>query len=220
MGLPAFQQVETGPSTFVRPLYDARFRRLVGAEAWQALPELVRARFAKRLQGSTAALYQGRVVETRMSRTGWLLTQFCRLFGAPLPLHRAADVPATVCVTEDPASGGQCWTRIYGCRSGLPQVIRSAKMFAGPTGLEEHLGWGIGMALRVVPEEHGLLFVSDHYFVRWAGVRLRLPRWLGPGRTEVRHRDRGEGAFDFDLVLTHPLLGELLHQHAEFRDVD
>jgi hypothetical protein len=225
MVFPAFQQAQAGGRPDARPtkdadaLCDVRFRRLVGTEAWQALPALVRARFAKRLQSTQAALYEGRVVETRMSRCGWLLAQACRLFGAPLPLHRDGDVPALVCVTEEEASGGQCWTRIYGCHSGFPQVIRSAKMFTGPTGLEEHLGRGIGMALQVVPEEHGLLFVSDHYFVRWAGVRLRLPHWLGPGRTEVRHRDRGEGAFDFDLTLTHPLLGELLHQHAEFRDV-
>jgi hypothetical protein len=221
MGLPAFQQVEAGRNSTAPadPLYDVRFRRLIGAEAWQALPPLVRKRFAKGLQGTKAALYEGRVVATRMSRAGWLLAQFCRLFGAPLPLHRDPDVPALVCVTEEGASGGQCWTRIYGCRSGFPQVIRSAKMFTGPTGLEEHLGWGIGMALRVVPEAHGLLFVSDHYFVRWARLRLRLPRWLGPGLTEVRHRDRGGGAFDFDLTLAHPLWGELLHQHAEFHDV-
>jgi hypothetical protein len=221
MGLPAFQQAQAQPRSAAPadPPYDARFRRLVGAAAWQDLPHPVRARFAKRLQGTRTALYEGMVVETRMSRAGFLLAQFCRLFGAPLPLHRDADVPALVCVTEDCAGGGQLWTRIYGCRSGFPQVIRSAKMFAGPTGLEEHLGWGIGMALQVATEQHGLLFVSDHYFLRWGGLRLRLPYWIGPGRTEVRHRDRGGGTFDFDLTLTHPLLGELLHQHAEFRDV-
>lgn len=221
MVVPAIRQAEVRvrPASSGDPLYDARFRRLIGVEAWQTLPVLVRARFAKRLQGTRAALYEGRVVETRMSAAGFLLAQFCRLFGAPLPLHRDADVPAAVCVTEDRASGGQCWTRIYGRHDGFPQVIRSAKMFTGPTGLEEHLGRGIGMALRVVPEAHGLLFVSDHYFLRWAGVRIRLPRWLGPGRTEVRHRDRGGGGFDFDLTLTHFVLGELLHQHAEFRDV-
>jgi hypothetical protein len=207
------------PGTRHDQLSDIRFRTLLGSGAWDALPLSVQRRFAKRLTGTALALYAGEVVETRFSRLGWWLAQGCRLIGAPLPLGRDRGVPALVSVSEDPGSGGQNWTRIYGRERGFPQVIRSAKRFAGPTGLEEHVGRGIGMALRVEAFAEGLIFSSDHYFWMIGGRRVRLPRWLGPGRTVVTHRDLGEGRFAFDLALDHPLFGELVHQHAVFRDL-
>lgn len=200
------------------PLLDLRFRRLIGREAWNALPELVRKRFSKRLGGESIALYRGRVVRTEYSALGWLLAQALRLIGAPLPICRDTDVPAVVSVSEDCASGGQVWSRLYGRRRGFPQVIHSAKRFAGPTGLEEYVGRGIGMALRVEPMTDGLRFVSDHYFLAVGGHRVRLPRWIEPGRTVVEHHDLGHGCFMFSLVVRHPLLGRLVEQHALFRD--
>ena len=199
-------------------LIDLRFRRLIGREAWDALPELVRKRFSKRLGAESVALYRGRVVRTEFSALGWLLAQALRLIGGPLPISRDTGLPAVVCVSEDVASGGQLWSRLYGRRSGFPQVIHSAKRFAGPTGLEEYVGRGIGMALRVEPMPDGLRFVSDHYFLCVGGHRLRLPRWLGPGRTVVEHHDLGHGCFLFSLSLHHPWAGRLVEQHALFRD--
>lgn len=98
-------------------------------------------------------------------------------------------------------------------------MIRSAKRFAGPTGLEEYIGRGIGMALTVEAIAGGLRFTSDHYFVAVGRWRLRLPAWMGPGQTTVSHRDLGGGQFAFDLHVEHALLGELVHQHALFRDL-
>lgn len=200
-------------------LDDCRFRRLVPAADWDALPADVRRRFSKRLAGRAVATYSGEIVWTRLSRPGWLLAQLCRLIGAPLPTGASGPAPAAVAVSEDRASGGQCWTRLYGRARGYPQVIHSAKSFAGPTGLEEHIGGGFGMALTVRAEADALIFMSDHYF--WqpaAGIRLRLPRWLAPGTTVVTHQHLGSGRFAFDLKVTHPLLGEIVNQHALFRD--
>jgi len=138
-------------------LCDLRFRALVGETGWAALPETTRARFGKRVAECRTAIYAGEIVECRMNLAGWLLAQTCRLLGAPLPLHRDADVPALVSVTEDAASGGQYWTRIYGRRRGFPQVIHSSKRFAGPTGLEEYVGRGVGIALRVEVADGGCI---------------------------------------------------------------
>lgn len=200
------------------PLVDLRFRRLLGREAWDGLPEAVRMRFSKRLSGQAVALYRGRVVRVEFTRAGWWLAQLLRLIGAPLPLSHDTDVPAVVSVSEDGASGGQLWSRLYGRRHGFPQVIHSAKRFAGSTGLEEYIGHGIGMALRVEPMADGLRFVSDHYFLAVAGRRVRLPGWMSPGRTAVEHHDLGHGCFLFSLMLDHHLLGRLVEQHALFRD--
>lgn len=199
-------------------LGDLRFRKLLGAEAWHALPAAVRVRFSKRLGGAKAAVYSGEIIETRMSRAGWMLAQLVRIIGAPLPVSRDAGVPAVVTVTEDEKGGGQYWTRQYGRHKKFPQVIHSAKRFSGKTGLEEYVGCGIGMALAVDADEQAVFFRSVYYFFRIAGMRIILPTWLCPGRTTVSHVDLGQGMFGFNLELTHPWLGELICQHAIFRD--
>ena len=197
---------------------DLRFRTLVGEPAWARLPETVRTRFGKMISAAAIAIYAGEVVECRISRTGWLLAQIARLIGGPLPTRRDVFVPAIVAVTEDSASGGQLWTRIYGRARGFPQVICSCKSFSGPTGLEERIGGGFGIALRIEVEGEALHFVSDHYFIAWRGLRFRIPRWLSPGRLRVSHVDCGHRLFAFVLALEHPLLGLLIRQTAMFTE--
>ena len=199
---------------------DLRFRKLVGEEAWASLPEAIRARFGKRVQDCKAAVYVGEVLDCRMSRLGWLLAQLGRLIGSPLPLSRDCDVPVVVSVTEDAEFGGQFWTRIYGRRSGFPQVIHSSKCFAGPTGLEEYVGCGVGIALRVEAEDKALYFVGDHYFVGRGRYRLRVPNWMAPGYLRVGHVDCNNGWFAFTLLLEHRLFGELMSQTVMFHDVE
>jgi hypothetical protein len=218
MGALSLRKIEQKSPKREASLVDLRFRALVGREAWEALPEAVQKRFAKRLSGDTVALYRGRVIRTEFSMLGWLLAQGLRLIGAPLPVCRDVAVPAVVSVSEDALTGGQIWSRLYGRRRGFPQVIHSAKRFAGSTGLEEYIGRGIGMALKVEPMADGLRFVSDHYFLTVAGRRVRLPQWIEPGRTIVEHHDLGFGCFMFSLMLRHPLFGLLVEQHALFRD--
>jgi len=194
------------------------FRRLLGPD-WAELPEAVRTRFARHIGAGACVSYVGEVVECRMSLAGWLLAQAARLIGAPLPLGRDTGVAATVSVTGDLDGRGQYWTRQYGRHHGFPQVIHSAKQFAGPTGLEEYLGFGIGIALRLRVADGALLFDSDHYFVRMAGMRLRIP--CGAiGALTIGHVDLGERRFAFSLDLIHPWLGELIHQTAIFADCE
>lgn len=194
------------------------FERLLGREAWLKLPGAVRERFLRRIETGDCVNYIGQVVECRMSLAGQVLAQLGRIVGAPLPLGTDIGVAASVNVTSDDGRINQYWTRQYGRRHGFPQVIHSAKRFAGPTGLEEYLGHGIGIALRLRAEGEALLFEGDHYFVRLFGLRIRLPLWAEPGRLTVGHRDLGNGRFVFSLDLVHPLLGELIHQEAIFAD--
>ncbi|HYI64011.1 MAG TPA: DUF4166 domain-containing protein [Allosphingosinicella sp.] len=197
---------------------DLRFRTLIGEQAWARLPEAVRTGFGKRIAAASIALYAGEIVECRMSRMGWLLAQAARLIGGPLPTRRDLFVSAIVAVTEEPASGGQLWTRIYGRARGFPQVISSCKSFSGPTGLEERIGGGFGIALNVEVEGEALHFVSDHYFAAWRGLRLTIPRWLSPGRLRVSHVDCGHGLFAFVLALDHHWWGEMIRQTAMFSE--
>ncbi len=201
-----------------RGMHDLRFRTLLGAPAWSLLPAAIRQRFSRRMDAGAVLTYAGVVIDTRRSGFGKLIAQLCRLIGAPLPLYDDTGVPAVVIVTEDATSGGQFWTRMYGRVNGFPQVIQSSKRFRGPTGLEEYLGYGFGIALTVSADAQAIHFHSDHYFLDVGGVRLRLPHWLGPGELTISHVDRGGGCFAFVLLLRHALLGELIHQTGLFRE--
>lgn len=197
---------------------DPRFRNLLDPRDWSRLPSPIRRRFTHPLADGETAIFVGEATRTHFSLFGRLLSQVLRLVGAPLPLRSSPHMPATVVVTEDCASGGQLWTRVYGCPGRFPQVIHSAKRFRGPTGLEEYVGRGVGMALTVHIENRALVFRSAWYFLRIFGWTLRLPRALSPGSLRVVHREERDGRFSFTLTLTHPLFGEALNQVAFFRD--
>ncbi len=197
---------------------DPRFRALLNRQDWNALPIQVKRRFSKRLSGTTLATYKGIVTELRMSIAGKLLSQVLRLVGAPLPTCADIGVPSLVCVSEDAKSGGQIWTRIYGKSQGFHQVIQSVKQFSGPTGLDEHIGFGISIALKARVENRALVFTSAAYSLGTKAWRFTLPNWLSPGKLRVEHRDLGQGKFRFSLSLIHPLLGEMLYQSGIYRD--
>ena len=199
---------------------DGRFAALAGQAAWARLPRAIRRRFERKLGESACIAYIGEVTECRFSAFGWTLAQAARLIGAPLPVGGETGVPAIVTVSEDMARGGQCWIRQYGRHRGFPQVIHSVKCFSGPTGLEEYLGYGIGIALRLKVDNGALYFLSDHYFARLGRWRLKLPRWLSPGRLTIGHIDCGARRFAFTLELVHPLFGELVRQVAIFSDCE
>jgi hypothetical protein len=201
--------------------HDFRLRALMPETDWQSLPVAVRRRFSKRLAHGQSIVYAGEIVESWMSRAGWCLAQAARLIGGPLPLTRSparanAHVPGVVSVTG--GMGGQIWTRLYARRKGFPQVIHSSKRFAGPTGLEEYVGFGIGMALKVYARDGALVFRSKDYFVQLAGRRFFLPAWLTPGTLYVTHADLPDGKFSFTLQIFHPRLGLIIRQMAIFRD--
>ncbi len=198
---------------------DLRFRALVGEEGWSRLPLTVQRRFSKRLGLGAVLVYPGEVLETRLSRIGKLLSFLTRAIGAPLPLEDSMTGGATVAVMENGGLGGQSWTRTYARSGRFPQVIHSAKCFAGPTGLEEHVGYGFGMSLCVREEAGALVFRSVRYFFSFGRARIPLPRFLEPGDMEVVHRDEGGGAFVFSLELRHHVFGVLVRQTARFRDV-
>lgn len=198
---------------------ESRYRELLGARAWNSLPGTVRQRFGKQLKAGASVVYQGIVVAMRMNLAGRVLAQLARLVGGPLPhdlssMHQAA----VVSVTQDIAGDGQFWIRQYGRASGFPQVIHSSKRFAGPTGIEEYIGCGIGIALKLRAEQGALLFESDHYFIDLGGWKVRFPKWMKPGQLTITHRDLGHKKFRFSLDLKSRYLGELLHQDAIFWD--
>jgi Domain of unknown function (DUF4166) len=200
-------------------LGDTRFRALLTEAEWNALSGEVRRRFSKRVADEKSIIYTGEVVEARFSIWGRLLAQAARVIGAPLPLHSDIGVAAVVTVTEDARVRGQVWTRLYARRRGFPQVIHTSKRFQGPTGLEEYLGYGVGMSLAVTVEDGAIVFRSVDYFFDLFGLRLKLPALLSPGDLTIKHAETGAGRFSFTLDLTHKRLGLLIRQQALFHEV-
>lgn len=197
---------------------DHRFRALLSDEDWGRLPLAIWRRFSRRFADGKTVVYVGEVEQAQFNRLGWWLAQLARLIGGPLPTASDTGVPAVVTVTEDAASGGQIWTRIYARHSGFPQVIHSAKRFSGPTGLEEYVGFGVAMALEIRVDGQALQFRSVGYVLEIGRIRLTLPEWLTPGVLTVTHTDLGDDQFRFTLEIIHPRFGRLIHQSAVFRE--
>jgi hypothetical protein len=197
-------------------LDDRRFHDLLPDEAWGRLPLAIWRRFSKRFADGETVVYVGTIEEASFSPAGWWLAQLARIIGAPLPLCAETGVPMIVTVTE--ARGGQIWTRICARSDGFPQVIHSAKRFAGPTGLEEYVGYGVSMALRISVEHEALVFRSVGYSLQAGWWRLPLPNWLTPGDLTVTHSDLGGGRFRFTLDVVHPRFGKLIRQSAVFME--
>jgi hypothetical protein len=184
------------------------------------LPLDVQQRFGCELSGGERALYRGEVLFTHRTIVGLLWAQMLRVAGAPLPLQSYSRTASTVIVTAGSRAGTQCWTRIYDLPGGESQVIQSIKSFSGPTGLEERVGAGLSMALKVSVESRALVFRSAGYYWQCGCWRLSVPAWLTPGRMTVRHQEEYAGRFSFSLSVDHPWLGRLIHQVALFQDAD
>lgn len=203
------------------PLGDLRFRRLFTNADWARLPIAVQTRFGRKVAIGDALIYRGRVEFNRVNKWGKLLNRALCLVGAPLPLDtQNAGAAAIVTVTEAP-DGGQIWMRQYARQDSkqmFPQVIQSAKRFTGATGIEEHIGRGIGMSLVPLVEGHELVFRAKDIFWDVGGLRLTLPKWLGPSVLRAGHEELGDGAFAFTLRLKHKWLGTLLDQRVWFQD--
>jgi Domain of unknown function (DUF4166) len=195
-----------------------RFRDLMSDADWHALPRDIRRRFETAIPKGGMKLYAGTVVDTKISRLGRVLGFFASIAGSPLPDTNGATGPATVIVTEDTVRGGQLWTRLFSRPGRDAQMITSVKRFAGPTGMEERLGHGFTMRLRLTTENGALVFRSAGYDIELFGYRILLPTLIAPGTCEIIHRNLGPTRFAFILTLTHPLFGQLIRQEAHFEE--
>lgn len=212
------------PSAATRParetLADRRFETIMGREAWLRLPSAVRQRFSVKPAPGSQRIFAGTILDTRLSLIGRVLAHAARLAGGPLPFSHGATGPTTVIVTEDASLGGQIWTRVYARPGNFPQTINSAKRLFGTSQLEEYLGFGLVMRLRLAAEDGALVFQSAGYYLVLGRHRIRLPDWLSPGRCTVTHRASGPERFTFTLALDHPWAGRLAWQSAEFVEAD
>ena len=199
-------------------LTDDRFEKLIGQQAWQQLPILVRNRFSKTLANNRIVYYRGKNTQLKRNIFGTILAQVLRIVGAPLPIFKEVNLPSIVTVYEDKNSGGQVWSRQYQRENKPPQVIESVKKFSGETGLEEYIGFGLSIALQAKVSKNTLAFHGHSFHFKFGKIQFKLPKWLEPGKLLVKHHDLGSGDFEFTLSLYHNIFGELLYQSAIYHD--
>jgi hypothetical protein len=187
-------------------------RDVLGADAWNRLPEAVRERFAD----STAAVtYAGAFEVVRASWLGRVFAWLGVLFGTPVAPRCGNDVEARVMVRPD--AEGVVWTRVYDWNDGTSHHVRSTKVVTARNTLVEKLPARLNMPLDVFEAGRVLHFVSrGYYFDLGFGLRLPLPALFSPGITHVEHIDLGHGWFRFTMTVTHPNFGEMFFQTGRF----
>jgi hypothetical protein len=187
-------------------------REVLGAAAWQRLPEAVRERFA---DTAAAVTYAGAFEVVRASLLGRAFAWLGMLFGTPVAPRCGNDVAARVMVRPD--HEGVVWTRVYEWGDGRVDHVRSTKVVTGTGALVEKLPARLSMPLHVYEAGRVLHFVSrGYYFDLGFGLRLPLPALFAPGITHVEHIDLGHGWFRFTMTVTHPQFGELFFQTGRF----
>ena len=195
---------------------DNSYRDSLGEKSWRRLAPEVRMRFSHKPRPGQSLLYRGVMHRVELSFMGWLFAQACRVIGTPLAPYRGTDVPMIIELSQDANLGGIAWHRTYEFPGGRMFTARSTKCNAAGSEFIEHIGCGFQMRLRLTEEDGNLVFISTQYEVCLFGRNCRIPPWLTPGKTTVRHEQLTGDRFRFSLSVDHPQLGRTVFQVGEF----
>jgi hypothetical protein len=186
-------------------------RHVLGAEAWQRLPEAVRARFTESAPDVT---YAGAFEVVQASALGRFFAWLGALVGTPVVPRTGQHVEARVEVRK--TRDGVEWRRFYRWENGGEDIVTSTKLIRDGE-LIERLPARLNMPLDVREEGGVLVFESRGYFFDLGfGLRLPLPAFFSPGMTRVEHVDLGHGWFRFTLIVVHPWFGDMFYQSGRF----
>lgn len=185
---------------------------VLGADAPRLHPD-IRARFLVQDHGRSS--FVGRMDQLDRSVFGWCIALVLRPLRV-LPSRQAYAVPFAFHLDPAPGCAGWLKRRIYGFRDG-PFEFSSVMSIDADGALVEQFPLGFGMRVRLEAAGDTLWFRDDGYFVRWGGVRIDFPRWLGIGRFELSHRNIDAERFDIEIRIHHFLFGPLFHQAGRFQ---
>ncbi len=103
------------------------------------------------------------------SAAGLVLAQLCRLIGTPFAPYRGDGIPVMISLHQGAAIGATIWKREYRYPVRGAVQVQSTKLIAQDGTLEECVGCGLGMRLKVFELAGELHFLSQRYFWRVAG---------------------------------------------------
>ena len=173
------------------------YPQLLGS-AWAALPEVVR-----RLHQEGRAC--GRVtIERGPRRPARWLARLLRLPPAGL------EVPTFLVVTS--RGDEQVWSRRFG------EDALVSRQRCGPGGLLAERFSGFECVFRLRPTERGIDYDLAGTALVLGGLRLPLPRGLGPHVAATTRAE--EDAMALDVSITVPLLGLILRYHGHVKPDD
>jgi len=174
----------------------------------------------KRLADGRTAIYVARSSRSALAGLGWWLAQIARLIGGPLPISTDTHVPSIVTVTEDAATSGQVWTRIYAPRNGFPRSFTPRTRFAGQTGLRNISASVSALRCGLLSMAMDLLFRSAGYLCRSGPLKIfRLPAFPHAGALTVDPIPiLAAESFNSPLEILHPRFGMLVRQSAVFME--
>jgi hypothetical protein len=193
----------------------ALFKEQLG-ETWMVVPSNVRERFDHDPVPGSIVSYEG--VMTRVTCTplgkalGWLMQRT----GALMP-HEGKDVPVQIEVWTDARTQAVYKRRTYLFANRAPFVFRSRMERQADGRLAEHVGGGFGMYVLVSADRGGLRFDEGGYFFELCGIRVPIPRVLGPGKVVLMHADVSASEFEITIDIAHPWFGPLFSQVGRFR---
>jgi hypothetical protein len=171
------------------------FAEAVGAAALQVLPAPVQAFH----RAESPAVWTG-AADIEAGR-GLLARLIGRLIGLPTS---GRDVPVVVSVERvgrrDGRAPDEIWTRNFGGKR------LTSRLSIGPRGgLTERFG-SISFRLMLDARREGLVWS----LTGWRCCGVPMPRWLAP-RSDAREFASDDGRFRFDVRVTVPLVGDLVH---------
>lgn len=193
---------------------DDSYARILGGDAWARVDPEVRKRFSVRPDIGKTIRYTGVMRVVRRSLAGALFAWCCRLIGTPLPMYAGRHVKTDIELTHDAVNKGICWTRRYHFAT-RELAVRSTKSVRDGR-LEEYVGAGLSMLLRMSEFGGNLHFHSSGYQFRFGFLRIRLPSILAPGDMHIAHEQLGGDRFRFEMTVKHRWLGETFYQVGEF----
>jgi len=195
---------------------DDTYQKLLGIKAWSKLKPEIRKRFSMK-PGSQQTIHYRGWIHVRRNIAGFLFACFCKIIGGPLVIQQDRSVPIEVELQAE-ANGGVSWIRNYHFNRGSSQV-KSSKRLNTQGELEEHIGCGLSMRLKVFERDGNLYFLSEDYRWRIGRFCFTVPTLLTPGVTLVSHEQIAGNRFRFSLSVNHRYFGEVFHQLGEFRQV-
>jgi hypothetical protein len=183
--------VHTGVRDDVLPRNRPVHARVLGQDAWDRLPAPIRAMHD--IEGTVVA--EGRASVARGT------SLLARAVGFFVGFPRAAD-DTKVRVKFEAREGRETWTRTFGTDSFSSIQFegsgRSARLLC------ERFG-PLGVSMALVPEGDKLVLAVR----RWSVFGIPLPMALGPRSDTSEYV--ADGRFHFDVKLSHPLAGRIVH---------
>ena len=192
-----------------QPIFQSVF-----GDAWTTLPPVMQKRYANRPYSRDKVVVVG-LLDVEHRSVLRLLAPLYRLLGT-VPMETASQVPVTVNFESDENSKSFHFNRVFHF-PGKPYAFRSRMLQVNGADLVEIMRFGVCWCLRYAWEDGKVKLHHRGYALHWFGHFIPVPlHWL-LGRGEAEEIALDDHNFAMNVVMIHPLFGQLYRYHGQFR---